>query len=317
MSLEVANFISDLDPNNPGPTDLKNQGDDHLRLIKKVLQNTFPNATGPSGGSKVVIKNANYTITVADDQTTFVCDTSAGPFTLTLPVIPPTNTNWTVRIQKSTLDANPVFIVPSSGTLNGYSKIRRTVENLMTNVFWNGLNFAASRPFGAPIGTCLEFYGATLPNGFLWPDGTGFVATDFVELNSVLGGAVKPDRRGRVGVGKDDLGGSAANRVTVGGSGIAGNSLGGSGGAETITLDGTQIPSHTHPVTDPGHHHTVTPGSFSAPLGANITTVLTGTTPTNTSDAFTGITIGPSPGGGQPHSNMPPTLVANFILVAE
>lgn len=42
-----------------------------------------------------------------------------------------------------------------------------------------------------------------------------------------------PDYRGRTGVGKDDMGGSAANRVTVGGSGIAGNTMGANGGSQT------------------------------------------------------------------------------------
>lgn len=43
MGLETASFISQLDRANPDPTDLVSQGDDHLRMIKKVLQNNFPN----------------------------------------------------------------------------------------------------------------------------------------------------------------------------------------------------------------------------------------------------------------------------------
>lgn len=46
MSLESAAFISQLDPLNPvGATDPKSRGDDHLRLVKSVLKNQFPNAT--------------------------------------------------------------------------------------------------------------------------------------------------------------------------------------------------------------------------------------------------------------------------------
>ena len=43
MALETGNFISDLDITNPTATDLKSQGDDHFRLIKKVIKATFPN----------------------------------------------------------------------------------------------------------------------------------------------------------------------------------------------------------------------------------------------------------------------------------
>lgn len=47
MGLEAATYINELVPTNPvGATDPKAQGDDHLRLIKQVLQNTFPNING-------------------------------------------------------------------------------------------------------------------------------------------------------------------------------------------------------------------------------------------------------------------------------
>lgn len=44
MGLEVGTYISDLVVTNPvGAVDPKSQGDDHIRLIKSVLKNTFPN----------------------------------------------------------------------------------------------------------------------------------------------------------------------------------------------------------------------------------------------------------------------------------
>lgn len=46
MALETGNFISDLVNTNPTGTDPRNQGDDHLRLIKSVLLSTFPNISG-------------------------------------------------------------------------------------------------------------------------------------------------------------------------------------------------------------------------------------------------------------------------------
>ena len=42
MALESANFISELQKSDPKGTDLVSEGDDHLRLIKKTLQNSFP-----------------------------------------------------------------------------------------------------------------------------------------------------------------------------------------------------------------------------------------------------------------------------------
>ena len=43
MSVENADFISELNPDWPTPTDRVSEGDDHERLIKHVLQTQFPN----------------------------------------------------------------------------------------------------------------------------------------------------------------------------------------------------------------------------------------------------------------------------------
>lgn len=44
--LEEGNFITDLVQTNPPGTDKVSQGDDHIRLIKKILLGTFPNLSG-------------------------------------------------------------------------------------------------------------------------------------------------------------------------------------------------------------------------------------------------------------------------------
>lgn len=46
MPLETATYISDLVVTNPAVGDGIKQGDDHLRLIKSTLQNTFSGVTG-------------------------------------------------------------------------------------------------------------------------------------------------------------------------------------------------------------------------------------------------------------------------------
>ena len=47
MALESASYISQLTPSNPPEGDPAVQAADHLRLIKSVLQSTFPNLNGP------------------------------------------------------------------------------------------------------------------------------------------------------------------------------------------------------------------------------------------------------------------------------
>lgn len=46
MGLETATYINGLVVTNPLGTDPKSAGDDHLRLLKTVIKNTFPNLTG-------------------------------------------------------------------------------------------------------------------------------------------------------------------------------------------------------------------------------------------------------------------------------
>lgn len=46
MGLETASFINQLQASNPSGSDRLQQGDDHIRLLKQVLKNTFPNLTG-------------------------------------------------------------------------------------------------------------------------------------------------------------------------------------------------------------------------------------------------------------------------------
>lgn len=57
--LETATYINELVTTNPvGATDPKSQGDDHLRLIKSTLKNTFPNVSGAVNLTHTQINNA-------------------------------------------------------------------------------------------------------------------------------------------------------------------------------------------------------------------------------------------------------------------
>lgn len=47
MALESAFYINQLNSANPASSDSLKEADDHIRLIKSVLQNTFPNLTSP------------------------------------------------------------------------------------------------------------------------------------------------------------------------------------------------------------------------------------------------------------------------------
>jgi hypothetical protein len=58
MGLEAATYISGLNVSNPvHATDNVGEGDDHIRLIKSTLLNTFPNITGAMNASHTELNN--------------------------------------------------------------------------------------------------------------------------------------------------------------------------------------------------------------------------------------------------------------------
>lgn len=71
MGLETATYIHELVATNPvGASDQKQQGDNHLRLIKETLQNTFPNVEGEITATHTEInKLAGATLSTAELNT--------------------------------------------------------------------------------------------------------------------------------------------------------------------------------------------------------------------------------------------------------
>lgn len=97
----------------------------------------------------------------------------------------------------------------------------------------------------------------------------------------------------------------------MGSNGVSDYVLGQTGGTETVTLASLQIPTHTHQaVCSPGGGNSGTPvGNYwcTDPAGA--------TAAYNESDGsgMAGAAVGMT-GGDQPHDNMSPFLVVNFII---
>ena len=106
-----------------------------------------------------------------------------------------------------------------------------------------------------------------------------------------------PDKRGRTSVGRDDMGGSVAGRLTVAGSGIYASALGANGGAETHTLTAAQIPAHTHPASDTAGATGSDTGGGKAFVGTNAAA-----------------STGANTGGGGAHNNTQPSEVDNWII---
>ena len=74
MALETGSFIDDLVITNPLGADAKNEGDDHIRLVKKVVKATFPGLGGAAW--RVQTKTGTYTVVAGDNMTTINCTTA-------------------------------------------------------------------------------------------------------------------------------------------------------------------------------------------------------------------------------------------------
>lgn len=165
------------------------------------------------------------------------------------------------------------------------------------------------------IGSIMPWPAKTIPHGWALCDGSILNAAENQALFSVLGGRfggngtttfALPDLRGRTprGVGQPP-GGAVTN-------------MGDIGGQTTVTLEASNLPNHNHKLAV--SNQTGNGTAFGNVILAAVGTAANTPTPPNiySTDkqalaSFAGNCIAPS-GSGQPHDNMQPYLVLNYII---
>lgn len=184
-----------------------------------------------------------------------------------------------------------------------------------------------------PTGTILDYAGSSTPSGYLLCAGQAVSRSTYSDLFTAIGttwgvgdGSTTfnvPDLRGRLGAGKDDMGGTSANRLTTAASGVDGASLAATGGSQTHTLTTAQLASHTHTGTtasDGAHTHTfaLNYSPVDTASGTNVGTTsnnagtLPGSTASNGAHTHTFTTA--AAGSGDAHNNVQPTAIVLKII---
>ena len=198
-------------------------------------------------------------------------------------------------------------VINSTGVVNAGSTVQQAGADLI------------------PAGVIVPYGGSSAPTGWLLCDGSSLVRASYAALFTAIGttyGAADgthfsvPDLTGRVPAGKE----SSASRLTSGGGGVDGGTLGAVGGTQTHTLTlaqsaahdhggatGTDSPDHTHTIPDTGGNPTG--GSLVASTGSGAPRGnITGGASTTHTHSIT------SAGGGAAHPNVQPTIIVNYII---
>lgn len=183
--------------------------------------------------------------------------------------------------------------------------------NATTNA-WDIISFSD----GIPAGVIMAWGASAAPANWLICDGSAVSRSTYASLFNAIGttygtgdGSTTfnlPDMRGRVPVGK--------NGATFG-------TLGATGGAESVTLDISQMPSHNHggsTSTNGAHSHSlngkvnISQNGYgqNSPINGNAGNFADGTALSAGDHSHT-IT---SQGGGQAHNNLQPYVVTNYII---
>lgn len=244
---------------------------------------------------------------------------------------PHTTNAATVTLNVDSLGAKPLRISPGvelpSGSIIQGTPYVALYSNSDGSFYLQG---GFTNPYNIPLCAGMDYWGPTAPNSaFAFPSGQAIsrttYATAFALMSTNFGsgdGSTTfnlPDKRGFVSAGVDNMGGTAANRLT-------GFTINTQGGGATMTLAAGNLPPHTHSGTTGAENANHTHAYQSAPVSPGVTTFggglngsvgangagTTGAESASHGHPFT--TDGGSGLAATPISLLQPTIACNYIL---
>jgi len=208
----------------------------------QLIGNVTGHVSGSSGSAFKISSATTFQMTGEVSSPAFTFDGQAGGNTKTFNTVI-SNSFISNKTATTAAQDSDEFLVNRVQGATGLYRLR--VENLLDKVPTN------------PVGVIMPYAGTTAPDNWLLCDGSEVLQADYQKLFQVIGyiykeqgdlsdgGVAKfavPDLRGRMVSGLDDMGGTAANRI----SGVRGSELGNTGGNEEITIDVENLPEHEH-----------------------------------------------------------------------
>ena len=177
-----------------------------------------------------------------------------------------------------------------------------------------------------PYGTVSPYGAATAPTNWLLCGGQQVSRTTYSGLYAAIGttygsgdGSTTfnvPDLRGRIPFGVDNMGGSAANRITAA-SGITGTALGAAGGNQNVTVLQANLPSYTLTLNNTTHTHSYNiPGNSASQYGGSGGTSLFSATTGATSGSNDSAVSFTSGGSAANVAIINPALIVTYIIYA-
>lgn len=330
MPLETATYTSDLNPSNPAASDPLSNADDHMRLIKATIKNTFPNITGQITATQAQI-NALATGVSSYATGGFYAGTTSG---LLVTTSAPTDLTMVAGGQLAA-----TFHQDLSTDFRGPVRVQ---GSLTINGAGNALNAAGI----VPIGGMIMWLSDDLPTwgSWCWANGgtlsrTGNGALLYAEWSRNSGNPLRYgagdgsttfnviDMTEVVPVGKSSMGGAGSSgRLNSIASGVK-TVLGSAMGSDTNTISVAQLPPHGHTATstDAGHTHSIQLYANNGVAGGSTFVAYNavardsfGTsspyTVTSSSGSASITTTVNNTGSGAAVNNVQPSRVCNFII---
>lgn len=244
MPLEIASFVSGLDPTNPDNlTDYVSQGDDHLRLIKTTLTQTFPNMSSAVTYSSAELNDLRTNVTHTGTSFTFNSNTLSG--------VTSKNDDTAVepRLYNDGRYVRPDVAVATTLLLNNTAPINTkdfggTTRNLISQSAADLVVVGTTNASGINLVNSNVQVNGTHIIDLIYPVGTiyenGSVSTNpgtlFGRGTWIAYGA------GRFTIGQRDIALAPSSPYDL-------HTVGNQGGAESRTLTLENIPNHTHNMT--------------------------------------------------------------------